>query len=106
MAGIAGIAGFTVKNPQPLSHTCQSTPAFVVSVASVVTAAVRFTVAFVWICAGNDGTKPTERTVGGLIVMALELRLTLGFATDVAVIVTEVPVTSTEVPAGVTGGAV
>jgi len=43
--------------------------------------------------------KPTERTVDGVIAMGLELILTLGSATDVAVTVTEVPV-------DVTGGAV
>lgn len=64
----------------------------------MVTAAVRFTVAFVWTCAGNDGMKLTERTVGGLIAIELEI-LTLGFAIDVAV-------TVTEVPGCVTGGAV
>ena len=96
MAAIAGVAGLIVKKPQPLAHTYQSTPAFVVSLA---TAAVRFTVAFGWICAGNEGTKPTERTVDGLMVMGLELMLMLGSATDVAVSVTEVP-------GDVTGGAV
>ena len=72
------------------------------------TAAVRFTVAFVWICAGNDGMKLTERTADGLIAMGVVelLMLTLGSATEVAVIVTEVAVTVTEVPANVTGGAV
>jgi hypothetical protein len=63
------------------------------------TAAVRFTVAFVWICAGNEGTNPTERVVDGLIAIGLELRVTLGSATDVAMTVTDVPV-------DVTGGAV
>ena len=97
VAGIAGIAGLTVKKPQPLIHTCQSTPAFVVS---LTTAAVRFTVAFVWICAGSEGMKPTEETVvNGLISMGLlELMLTDGSATEVATIVTVVSV--------VAGGAV
>lgn len=96
VAGIAAIAGLTVKKPQPLAHTCQSTPALVVSLA---TAAARFTVAFVSICAGSAGMKLTERVVDGLIVMELELMLTLGSATEVATIVTEVPL-------DVTGGAV
>ncbi len=43
VAEIAGIAGLIVKKPQPLAHTCQSTPPLV---ASLATAAVRFTVAF------------------------------------------------------------
>ena len=77
----------------------------------MVTAAVRFTVAFVWICAGNDGMKPIERTVGALIAIGCNgfialVMLTLGSATDVAVIVTKFPETATVVPAGVTGGAV
>jgi hypothetical protein len=42
---------------------------------------------------------PTERTCEGLIAMGLEVMLTLGSATDVAVSVTDVPV-------DVTGGAV
>jgi hypothetical protein len=96
VAATAAMAGVTVKKPQPLAQTCQSTPAFVVSLA---TAAVRFTVALVATCAGSEGMKLTERVVSGVMAMALELMLTLESATDVAVIVTEVP-------ADVTGGAV
>jgi hypothetical protein len=96
VAGIAGIAGFTVKNPHPLEQTCQSAPA---SAASFATAAVRFTVAFDAICAGSEGIKLTERVVDGLIAMGLELILTLESATEVAF-------TVTEVPSAVTGGAV
>jgi hypothetical protein len=96
VAGIAGIAGVTVKNPQPLAHTCQSTPAFV---ASLATAAVRFAVALASICAGSEGMKLTEKVVDGWMVMALELILTAGSATEVATIVTGVRVE-------VTGGAV
>jgi hypothetical protein len=104
VAGIAAIAGLMVKKPQPLAHTCQSTPAFVISSVTLLTAAARFTVAFGWICAGSEGTKPTERTVDGLIVIGLELMLTFGSATEVAVIVTKVG--GTEVPVDVIGGAV
>jgi hypothetical protein len=98
VAGIAAMAGVTVKKPQPLAQTCQSTPAFVLSLGPA-TAAVRFTVPFAATCVGSEGTKLTERVVDGVIAMALELMLTLESATDVAVIVTEVP-------ADVTGGAV
>ena len=96
VAGIAGMAGLTVKKPQPLEHTCQSTPALVVSLA---TAASRLTVALGCICAGSVGIKLTEGVVDGLIAMGLEMMLALGSATEVAVIVIEVPVE-------VTGGAV
>lgn len=96
VAGIAGIAGWIVKKPQPLAHTCQSIPALV---ASLATAAVRFTVAFGCSCDGSEGMKLTEGVVEGLMVMGLELTLALGSATEVAVRVTVVPV-------AVTGGAV
>ena len=85
-----------MKNPQPLAHTFQSTPALVVSWA---TAAFILTVAFGCTCAGSDGMKLTVRRESGVIVMALDVILTLVFATEVAVSVTEVP-------AVVAGGAV
>src|ERR1700744_173692 len=85
-----------VKKPHPLAHTCQSTPAWVVSLA---TEAVRFTVASGCICPGSDGTKLTAGGVLGLMTMGLEVMLTLGSATEVAGGVTVVPV-------DVTGGAV
>src|SRR5215470_1368705 len=96
VAGIAGTAGLIVKKPQPLAQTCQSAPALV---ASLTTPAVRFTVALGSICAGSEGMKLTEGVVDGLMAMGLELTLALGSATEVAVIVTDVPV-------AVTGGAV
>jgi hypothetical protein len=98
VAGISAMAGFTVKKPQPLAHTCQSTPAFV---ASLATAAIKFTVAFVSICAGSAGMKLTARVVDGLMAMGSNelLMLTLVSATEVATMVTEVPL-------DVTGGAV
>jgi hypothetical protein len=79
-----------VKKPQPLAHRFQSMPAFVTSFA---TAAIRFTVAFGSICDGSEGIKLIVRVVDGLIVMALELAVALGLATEAAVIVTEVPAT-------------
>ena len=85
-----------VKKPQPLAQTCQSTPAFVESLA---TAAFRFTVVFGCTCAGRVGTKLTDNVVSGEIVIALEEALMLEFTTEVATSVTEVPVV-------VTGGAV
>ncbi len=96
VAGIAAIAGLIVKKPQPLSHTFQSTPAFVLS---LFTAATKFTLAFGWICAGSEGMKPIETTFDGQIVMGFELMLTLGSAVEVATMVAPVAV-------DVTGGAV
>jgi hypothetical protein len=96
VAGIAGVAGFMVKKPQPLAQRFQSTPALV---ASFATAAIKFMVAFGSIRDGSEGINLTERVVDGLIVMALDLAVALGSATETAVIVTEVPVV-------VTGGAV
>jgi hypothetical protein len=96
VAGISGRAGSMIKNPHPLAQTCQSTPALL---ASFATAAVRFTIVFVWTCAGSEGTKLTDGVVFGLIVIGFEMILTLGSAAEVAVMVTDVP-------ADVTGGAV
>jgi hypothetical protein len=98
VAATAAMAGVTVKKPQLFVQTFQSTPALVVSLGPATTA-VRFTVAFAATCAGSEGIKLTERVVFGVMAMALELMLTLESATDVALIVTEVPV-------DVAGGAV
>ena len=96
VAAIAGIAGLVVKKPQPAAQTSQSTPAAVVS---LVTDAMKLTVAFGASCAGSEGTKLIERVVSGLIAIGFELMVMLGLATEAAVTVTEVPVV-------VTGGAV
>lgn len=89
VAATAGIAGEIVKKPQPLEHTCQSIPA---CVASLATAASRFTVALGCIAAGSEGTKLTIGVVDGVMAMALELAVELELATEVATMVTEVPV--------------
>jgi hypothetical protein len=90
------MAGLIVKNPQPLGQTYQSTPASIVSFA---TAAIRLTVALAATCDGSEGTNAMEGVVFGLIAMEPELALDCGLATEVATIVTKVPVV-------VTGGAV
>ena len=85
-----------VKKPQPLAHTCQSTPACVESFA---TAALRLMVASVCICDGRDGMKWTASVVSGVMEIGFELRVTDGSLIEVAIKVTDVP-------EEVTGGAV
>ncbi len=99
VAGMAGTAGFTVKKPQPLAQTCQSTPAAAAELAAGVTAAFTATVPFGCIWAGKDGTNATATAVEGTMAMGLEEIEILGLATEVATSVTAVP-------AAVTGGAV